>query len=160
MRWKSGRCWVPVGGLRFLTKHRVRSKLVCSGLARICSSFCVCVSNWKPNSSVVLRVGMGWGEWKRFNTHTHTHQLYPISLFLLKAYLPPHPPPLTSYHIFTLSSLSPLLLFLFFSDCLLLPVMNVYIMSMWWQIRSSSCYRYLLFNNRCVTGIDWRGKTL
>lgn len=89
------------GGLRFLMIQRVRSKLVCSGLARICSSFCVCVcvSNWKPNSSVVLGVGMWWGEWKRFNTHTHKHQLHPISLFLLKAYLLPHPTPLTSYHI-------------------------------------------------------------
>lgn len=50
------------GGPRFLMMPRVRSRLVCSGLAPVCSSLCdhVCaVSNCEPNSSVVFEPGMG-----------------------------------------------------------------------------------------------------
>lgn len=103
------KAWFSCRGGRYLMIPRIRHKLVCSDLAHICSSFCLCESDWKPNSSVVLEVGMGRGEWKRFNTHTQFFS--PISLFLTRAY-PLWPLLLLFFLIFTLLYFAHLVLLL------------------------------------------------
>ncbi len=79
----------PVGGLRFLMIARVRSKLVCSGLARICFFSCVCVRVcvlWATKSQIPPCIRgldvVGGRNW--LNTHKHApvslHQLVPTEV--------------------------------------------------------------------------------
>lgn len=114
MRRKMRRCLVPVGGWDFSWYTGSDP----SWYAVVWLTYAL--SDWKPNSSIVLR---GWsevGKWEWFKTHTQTH----------KTTATPN-----SYLSFPFTTLCLLLLF---SPCLSHLFINI--MIMWWQKRSFSVF--------------------
>lgn len=144
MGWKMRRWLVPVGDWDFSWyPGSDPSWYAVVWLARVCvvwlASACARarVCDWKPNSSVVLGVRMGWGEWKRFTTHTpvSAHQL----VFTEGLSSPTFPSFNFSPHFY-----SPLCYSVSFPLFLPLPfLLCTDMMSMWWS-KSPFCVFLIL----------------